>query len=108
MSCIYHEWCCSNVVFLDLKQTNIKESFHVNENSMFYKLGQSGLISFSDYIFLLTLLSSKYTSQTFIFNNCSLFTLGGMSHSVVVFIYILIFRLMHTNLVTRFNYSPEQ
>ncbi|XP_041363978.1 calcium uptake protein 1, mitochondrial-like isoform X2 [Gigantopelta aegis] len=39
-------------------QSNLKESFHVNEDSMFYKLGQSGLISFSDYIFLLTLLST--------------------------------------------------
>ena len=31
----------------------------VEPDSIFYKLGQSGLISFSDYIFLLTVLSSE-------------------------------------------------
>ncbi len=30
------------------------------EDSVFYHLGQDGLISFSDYLFLLTLLSSEY------------------------------------------------
>ncbi|CAH2075175.1 unnamed protein product, partial [Iphiclides podalirius] len=31
----------------------------LDEDSIFYKLGSSGLITFSDYIFLLTVLSSK-------------------------------------------------
>ena len=30
----------------------------LSENSTFYKLGQSGVISFSDYMFLLVLLST--------------------------------------------------
>jgi hypothetical protein len=33
---------------------------HLEENSIFYKLGSYGLISFSDYVFLLTVLSSEY------------------------------------------------
>ena len=33
----------------------------LNEDSIFYKLGSSGLISFSDYVFLLTVLLSKKT-----------------------------------------------
>lgn len=32
----------------------------LEENSIFYKLGSYGLISFSDYVFLLTVLSSEY------------------------------------------------
>lgn len=32
----------------------------LERDSIFYKLGAYGLISFSDYIFLLTVLSSKY------------------------------------------------
>ena len=35
----------------------------LDADSIFYKLGESGLISFSDYIFLLVLLSSKYRGQ---------------------------------------------
>jgi hypothetical protein len=31
----------------------------LDEDSIFYKLGSSGLISFSDYVFLLTVLSSE-------------------------------------------------
>jgi hypothetical protein len=36
----------------------------LREDSVFLKLGSSGLISFSDYIFLLTLLSSKLLKCT--------------------------------------------
>lgn len=32
----------------------------LEKDSIFYKLGSYGLISFSDYIFLLTVLSSEY------------------------------------------------
>lgn len=34
-------------------------NLHLEKNSIFYKLGSYGLITFSDYIFLLTVLSSK-------------------------------------------------
>lgn len=40
---------------------HLMEELGLSEDSVFLKLGSSGLISFSDYIFLLTLLSSKYT-----------------------------------------------
>lgn len=36
----------------------MKLELALNEDSIFYKLGSSGLITFSDYIFLLTVLSS--------------------------------------------------
>jgi len=35
-------------------------NLQLEKNSIFYKLGSYGLITFSDYIFLLTVLSSKY------------------------------------------------
>jgi len=38
----------------------MKLELALDEDSIFYKLGSSGLITFSDYIFLLTVLSSKY------------------------------------------------
>lgn len=38
----------------------MKLELALNEDSIFYKLGSSGLITFSDYIFLLTVLSSMY------------------------------------------------
>lgn len=34
-------------------------NLQLEKNSIFYKLGSYGLITFSDYIFLLTVLSSK-------------------------------------------------
>ncbi|KAL5018351.1 hypothetical protein ScPMuIL_004073 [Solemya velum] len=34
------------------------EKLKISDDSIFYKLGESGLISFSDYIFLLSVLSS--------------------------------------------------
>jgi len=37
----------------------------LDEDSIFYKLGESGLISFSDYVFLLVLLSSEYLSTEY-------------------------------------------
>jgi hypothetical protein len=37
----------------------MKLELALDEDSIFYKLGSSGLITFSDYIFLLTVLSSK-------------------------------------------------
>lgn len=40
----------------------MKLELALDEDSIFYKLGSSGLITFSDYIFLLTVLSSKLTS----------------------------------------------
>lgn len=38
----------------------MKLELALNEDSIFYKLGSSGLITFSDYVFLLTVLSSMY------------------------------------------------
>lgn len=38
---------------------HMKLELALDEDSIFYKLGSSGLITFSDYIFLLTVLSSK-------------------------------------------------
>jgi hypothetical protein len=37
-----------------------KLELELDSDSIFYKLGSSGLITFSDYIFLLTVLSSEY------------------------------------------------
>ena len=42
------------------KTVHTKLELELNENSIFYKLGSYGLITFSDYIFLLTVLSSMY------------------------------------------------
>jgi hypothetical protein len=42
-----------------------KLELKINEDSVFKTLGQQGLISFSDYMFLTTLLSSKF--QEFFF-----------------------------------------
>lgn len=39
----------------------MKLELALDEDSIFFKLGSSGLISFSDYIFLLTVLSSKHS-----------------------------------------------
>jgi hypothetical protein len=39
-----------------------KLELELDSDSIFYKLGSSGLITFSDYIFLLTVLSSEYNS----------------------------------------------
>lgn len=36
-------------------------NFNLNENNVFNRLGQNGLISFSDYLFLITLLSSNHS-----------------------------------------------
>lgn len=41
-----------------------REKF-ADEDSIFYTLGECGLISFSDYIFLTTVLSSKYFANLF-------------------------------------------
>lgn len=41
-----------------------REKF-ADEDSIFYTLGECGLISFSDYIFLTTVLSSKYIVKMF-------------------------------------------
>lgn len=43
----------------------MKLELALNEDSIFYKLGSSGLITFSDYIFLLTVLSSIYYQSIF-------------------------------------------
>jgi len=40
----------------------------LDEDSIFYKLGSAGLITFSDYIFLLTVLSSELLTVLLIFN----------------------------------------
>lgn len=42
-----------------LQNISQRLNLDLDENSIFYKLGSSGLITFSDYIFLLTVLSSK-------------------------------------------------
>ncbi|XP_069105629.1 calcium uptake protein 1, mitochondrial-like isoform X1 [Argopecten irradians] len=44
----------------DVHSLHNKAEWKMGEDSIFYQLGESGLISFSDYIFLLTVLSSKY------------------------------------------------
>ena len=41
----------------------MKLECHLGKDSIFYKLGQHGLISFSDYMFLLVVLSSKWLSS---------------------------------------------
>lgn len=41
------------------QNTTNKLELALDEDSIFYKLGSSGLISFSDFIFLLTVLSSE-------------------------------------------------
>ncbi|XP_045103653.1 calcium uptake protein 1 homolog, mitochondrial-like isoform X8 [Portunus trituberculatus] len=43
----------------DPKNTSCKLELALDEDSIFYKLGSSGLISFSDFIFLLTVLSTS-------------------------------------------------
>ncbi|KAK6630789.1 Calcium uptake protein 1, mitochondrial [Polyplax serrata] len=43
----------------DPKDVNMKLELALDEDSIFYKLGSSGLITFSDYIFLLTVLSTS-------------------------------------------------
>ncbi|CAD6225404.1 GSCOCG00005662001-RA-CDS [Cotesia congregata] len=43
----------------DPKNVHNKLELELDENSIFYKLGSAGLISFSDYIFLLTVLSTS-------------------------------------------------
>ncbi|XP_042224860.1 calcium uptake protein 1 homolog, mitochondrial-like isoform X13 [Homarus americanus] len=48
-----------NVGFRDRKNTSNKLELALDEDSIFYKLGSSGLISFSDFIFLLTVLSTS-------------------------------------------------
>lgn len=45
----------------------MKLELALNEDSIFYKLGSSGLITFSDYIFLLTVLSSKCINKFYLF-----------------------------------------
>lgn len=45
-----------------------KLELELDEDSIFYKLGSAGLITFSDYIFLLTVLSSKLYYFTLNFN----------------------------------------
>lgn len=69
--CVLNIWIVSLVEDFALKSSKLK-IFHVyqsvqqklestlDKDSIFYKLGSSGLITFSDYIFLLTVLSSKY------------------------------------------------
>nr|XP_053631458.1 calcium uptake protein 1 homolog, mitochondrial-like isoform X5 [Cherax quadricarinatus] len=47
------------VGFRDRKNTSNKLELALDEDSIFYKLGSSGLISFSDFIFLLTVLSTS-------------------------------------------------
>lgn len=54
-----------------------REKF-ADEDSIFYTLGECGLISFSDYIFLTTVLSSKYSVQMFL-QRCNLLVLVSFS-----------------------------
>ena len=48
----FKKFDASAMSFKDMKQS-------LSEDSIFFKLGSSGLISFSDYIFLLTILSTS-------------------------------------------------
>jgi len=58
--------CQNKNQFCELKSHFFIQSMHnkleleLDNDSIFYKLGSSGLITFSDYIFLLTVLSSEY------------------------------------------------
>ncbi|XP_035905412.1 calcium uptake protein 1 homolog, mitochondrial-like isoform X9 [Anopheles stephensi] len=45
--------------FRDRKSVSTRLDLHLDSDSIFYKLGAYGLISFSDYIFLLTVLSTS-------------------------------------------------
>lgn len=54
------------VCFFFLQNVHMKLELALDEDSIFFKLGSSGLISFSDYIFLLTVLSSKHSSTVLI------------------------------------------
>lgn len=58
-------WCfvCSlwAVAGLDEQKLSQERERFADEDSIFYALGECGLISFSDYIFLTTVLSSEYT-----------------------------------------------
>lgn len=65
---------CARV--LEQKLSQEREKF-ADEDSIFYALGECGLISFSDYIFLTTVLSSKY-SRDFPCNSC-FFTFSGFT-----------------------------
>ncbi|KAJ8978436.1 hypothetical protein NQ317_019675 [Molorchus minor] len=49
----------------DPKTVQQKLELTLDEDSIFYKLGSSGLITFSDYIFLLTVLSSNIYCRHF-------------------------------------------
>lgn len=65
------------------------EELGLAEDSIFLKLGSSGLISFSDYIFLLTLLSSKFAVFSFmwspIYNRFLLIAQASRRHFEVAF-----------------------
>lgn len=60
-----------NVVSTGSLQRDHREpATHVSSDSIFYKLGEHGLISFSDYIFLLTVLSSNVLKQSSVYFCC--------------------------------------
>ena len=42
----------------------LKEELNLDDESIFLKLGSAGLISFSDYVFLLTVMSSESQVKT--------------------------------------------
>lgn len=60
-----------------------REKF-ADEDSIFYSLGECGLISFSDYIFLTTVLSSKYTFKLYL-----------LPADLIVFVACFISHLLH-------------
>ncbi|XP_049767813.1 calcium uptake protein 1 homolog, mitochondrial isoform X6 [Schistocerca cancellata] len=55
---IHHTTIC-RIIILSLENVHMKLELALDEDSIFYKLGSAGLITFSDYIFLLTVLSTS-------------------------------------------------
>ena len=76
-------------------------SLALEDDSIFYKLGSAGLISFSDYIFLLTVLSSKYTSFS------SPFSPVSIQSDTNIFIYIIYLHILFEKLILEWFLSPS-
>lgn len=77
-------WCFVSslwgVAWVDEQKLSQEREKFADEDSIFYALGECGLISFSDYIFLTTVLSSKY-SRDFPCNFWGFFNFSGFTSS---------------------------
>lgn len=58
-----------NEYTFNMKTVTQRLDLSLEKDSIFYKLGSYGLISFSDYIFLLTVLSSEYRIKSILYLN---------------------------------------